>query len=38
MEFCRIFPWLDEQVWHEGIEVTDAQRAFVIKAGRQEIG
>ena len=30
-----MFPWLGEEAWHESIEVTDAQKAFVIKRGEE---
>jgi putative transposase len=34
--FCRRFPWLGKEVWHEGIEVHGrARQAFVIKQGEE---
>ena len=29
------FFWLGEEAWHEGIVLTDAQKAFVIKQSKE---
>lgn len=32
--FCRSYPWLDEDVWHESIEVHGRPESFRREAGR----